>query len=143
MNGKSGPQVAAENLARFRIWIRDREHAKDWADYCVVTSSAAQILQQNAALAPLPCARTPRFKREAVKLAGQSGASNTAIGHDLGIGANLLARSCRNAKLEAEVAVGREKVPAQEYERMRREPPKVKTERVILRKGAWPLCSRP
>lgn len=33
MNGKSGPQMAAENLARFEIWIRDREHAQDWVNY--------------------------------------------------------------------------------------------------------------
>lgn len=32
-NGKSGPQMAADNLARFQVWIRDREHAKDWDDY--------------------------------------------------------------------------------------------------------------
>ncbi len=31
--GKSGPQMAADNLARFQFWIRDREHAKDWDDY--------------------------------------------------------------------------------------------------------------
>jgi hypothetical protein len=31
-SGKSGPQMAADNLARFKGWIRDREHAKDWDD---------------------------------------------------------------------------------------------------------------
>lgn len=72
------------------------------------------------------------FKREAVKLAGQPGASKAAIARDLGIGANLLGR-CRDANVDAEVAVGREKVSAQEYERMRRELAKVKTERDILK----------
>jgi transposase len=65
------------------------------------------------------------FKREAVKLVGQPGASKAAIARDLGIGANLLGRWCRDANVDAEVAVGREKVSAQEYERMRRELAKV------------------
>lgn len=73
------------------------------------------------------------FKREAVKLVGQPGASKAAIARDLGIGANLLGRWCRDANVDAEVAVGREKVSAQEYERMRRELAKVKTERDILK----------
>ena len=73
------------------------------------------------------------FKREAVKLVGQPGASKAAIARDLGIGANLLGRWCRDANVDAEVAVGREKVSAQEYERVRRELAKVKTERDILK----------
>jgi transposase len=75
------------------------------------------------------------FKREAVKLVGQPGASKAAIARDLGIGANLLGRWCRDANVDAEVAVGREKVSAQEYERMRRELAKVKMERDILKKA--------
>jgi transposase-like protein len=50
------------------------------------------------------------FKREAVKLVGQPGASKAAISRDLGIGANLLGRWCRDANVDAEVSVGREKV---------------------------------
>ncbi|KNZ67712.1 hypothetical protein AB595_24745 [Massilia sp. WF1] len=73
------------------------------------------------------------FKREAVKLVGQPGASKAAIARDLGIGANLLGRWCRDANVDVEVAVGHEKVSAQEYERMRRELAKVKTERDILK----------
>ena len=73
------------------------------------------------------------FKREAVKLVGQPGASKAAIARDLGIGANLLGRWCRDADVDSEVAVGREKVSSQEYERMRRELAKVKTERDILK----------
>jgi transposase len=75
------------------------------------------------------------FKREAVKLVGQPGASKAAIARDLGIGANLLGRWCRDANVDAEVSVGREKVSAQEYERMRCELAKVKTERDILKKA--------
>lgn len=69
------------------------------------------------------------FKREAVKLVGQPGASKAAIARDLGIGANLLRRWCRDANVDTDVAVGRARVSAQEYERMRRELAKVKTER--------------
>jgi len=74
------------------------------------------------------------FKREAVKLTGQPDASKAAIARDLGIGANLLGRWCRDVNIDAEVTVGREKVSAQEYERIRRELAKVKTERDILNK---------
>jgi transposase len=73
------------------------------------------------------------FKREAVKLVGQPGASKAAIARDLGIGANLLGRWCRDANVDAEVLSGGEKVSSQEYERMRRELAKVKTERDILK----------
>ena len=41
----------------------------------------------------------------------------------------------QGGNVDAEVAVGREKVSAQEYERMRRELAKVKTERDILIKA--------
>jgi len=75
------------------------------------------------------------FKREAVKLVGQPGASKAAIARDLGIGANLLGRWCRDANVDAEVVIGGEKVSSQEYERMRRELAKVKTERDILKKA--------
>ena len=73
------------------------------------------------------------FKREAVKLVGQPGASKAAIARDLGLGANLLGRWCRDANVDVEVSVGREKVSSPEYERMRRELAKVKTERDILK----------
>jgi transposase len=76
------------------------------------------------------------FKHEAVKLASQPGASRAAIAQDLGIGANLLRRWCRDAEAEQPVSkVGGEKVSVQEYERMRRELAKVKTERDILKKA--------
>lgn len=46
------------------------------------------------------------FKREAVKLVGQPGASKVAIARDLGIGANLLGRWCREANVDLEVPGG-------------------------------------
>ena len=49
------------------------------------------------------------FKREAVNLVGQPGASKAAIARDLGIGTNLLGRWCRDANVDAEVTVGHEK----------------------------------
>lgn len=73
------------------------------------------------------------FKREAVKLVGQPGASKAGIARDFGIGANLLGRWCKEANVEGQVG-GAEKVSSQEYERMRRELTKVKTERDILKK---------
>ena len=75
------------------------------------------------------------FKREAVKLVGQTGASKAEIARDLGIGANLLGRWCREANVDAEVPSGHEKVSPQEHERIRRELAKVKTERGILKKA--------
>ena len=76
------------------------------------------------------------FKREAVKLVNQPGATKAAIARDLGIGANLLGRWCRDDSGEIAVSSGSsEKVSPQEYERMRRELAKVKTERDILKKA--------
>lgn len=56
------------------------------------------------------------------------------IARDLGVGANLLGSWCREANVDGQ-AGGGEKVSAQEYERMRRELGKVKTERDILKKA--------
>jgi transposase len=74
------------------------------------------------------------FKREAVKLVGQPGSSKAGIARDLGVGANLLGRWCREANVGGH-AGSIEKVTGQEYERMRRELAKVKTERDILKKA--------
>jgi transposase-like protein len=52
------------------------------------------------------------FKREAVKLVGQPGASKAAIARDLGIGANLLGRWCRDANVDAEVSGCARRYPA-------------------------------
>lgn len=76
------------------------------------------------------------FKREAVKLVNQPGATKAAIARDLGVGANLLGRWCRDVSGEtAAGSASSEKVSPQEYERMRRELAKVKTERDILKKA--------
>lgn len=76
------------------------------------------------------------FKREAVKLVGQPGASKAGIARDLGIGANLLGRWCREASgADPAIGGGIEKISSQEYERMRRELAKVKTERDILKRA--------
>ena len=75
------------------------------------------------------------FKREAVKLALQPGASKAGISRDLGVGASLLGRWCRETSGESHVGGAIDKVSSQEYERMRRELAKVKTERDILKKA--------
>lgn len=74
------------------------------------------------------------FKREAVKLIGQPGASKAGIARDLGVGAHLLGRWCREANVDGQVSSG-EKVSGQDYERMRRELAKVRMERDILKKA--------
>jgi transposase len=50
------------------------------------------------------------FKLEAVKLVGRPGTSKTAIARDLGIGANLMGRLCREANIDAEILGGHETV---------------------------------
>lgn len=84
------------------------------------------------------------FKREAVRLASQPGSSKAAIARDLGIGANLLGRWCRDLSGGGQTAGSSgDKVSAQEYERMRRELAKVKTERDILKKALGYFAADP
>ena len=84
------------------------------------------------------------FKREAVKLVNQPGATKAAIARDLGVGANLLGRWCRDVSGEPVARSGSsEKVSPQEYERMRRELAKVKTERDILKKALGYFAADP
>lgn len=80
---------------------------------------------------------TDEFKREAVRLARQSGASKAGIAKDLGIGPNMLARWAREFEGKVlKVAPGKgHSVSPEEFERMRRELAKVKTERDILKKA--------
>ncbi|WP_426114293.1 transposase [Massilia sp. PWRC2] len=84
------------------------------------------------------------FKREAVKLVFQPGASKAGISRDLGVGirvgASLLGRWCREASGESHVGGAIDKVSSQEYERTRQELAKVKTQRDIFKKA---LGSRP
>jgi transposase len=79
---------------------------------------------------------TEEFKREAVKLVNQPGATKAAIARDLGVGPNLLGRWCKDVGGETPNSSGKgDKVSPQEYERMKRELTKVKTERDILKKA--------
>lgn len=84
------------------------------------------------------------FKREAVRLVSQPGSSKAAIARDLGIGANLLGRWCREMSGNGTTpGGGADKVSAQEYERMRRELAKVKMERDILKKALGYFAADP
>ena len=79
---------------------------------------------------------TNEFKREAVKLARQPGATKSAIARDLGIGVNLLARWAREQQgTVTALSSGRTSASSEEFERMRRELAKVKMERDILKKA--------
>lgn len=88
---------------------------------------------------------TDEFKREAVKLARQAGATKSAIARDLGIGVNLLARWQRDQDgTVAAVSSGKGgAVSSEEFERMRRELAKVKMERDILKKALGFFAAEP
>ena len=85
------------------------------------------------------------FKREAVKLLRQPGASKAGIARDLGVGANLLGRWCREQEgRSVPTRSGRsEAVSTQEFDSMRREPAKVKTERDMLKKALGYFAADP
>ena len=85
------------------------------------------------------------FKREAVKLVRQPGASKAGIARDLGVGANLLGRWCREQEgrsVPTRSSSG-EVVSTQEFDSMRRELAKVKTERDILKKALGYFAADP
>ena len=85
------------------------------------------------------------FKREAVKLVRQPGASKVGIARDLGVGANLLGRWCREQEGWSVPARSgsNEAVSTQEFDSMRRELAKVKTERDILKKALGYFAADP
>ena len=84
------------------------------------------------------------FKREAVKLVDQTGSSKADIARDLGISASLLARWHREEEAgKSPAAKASDAVSAEEYERMRRELAKVKTERDILKKALGYFAAEP
>lgn len=84
------------------------------------------------------------FKHEAVKLTRQPGASKAAIARDLGIGANLLGRWCRDQQGPAPSHNNKNNsVSSQEFDSMRRELAKVKTERDILKKALGYFAADP
>jgi len=80
---------------------------------------------------------TDEFKREAVRLASQPGTSKAEISKDLGINANMLHRWAREQKGNpSKVAGSQHEAPSSgEFERMRRELAKIRTERDILKKA--------
>jgi transposase len=88
---------------------------------------------------------TEEFKREAVKLSRQPGASKAAIARDLGIGASLLGRWAQEQAGETAPTGGSkgDAVSSQEFERMRRELAKVKMERDILKKALGYFAADP
>jgi transposase len=80
---------------------------------------------------------TDEFKREAVRLASQAGISKAEVSRDLGINANMLHRWVREHEGSPSKVTGSkdEAVSSGEFERMRRELAKVRTERDILKKA--------
>lgn len=80
---------------------------------------------------------TDEFKREAVRLASQLGISKAEISRDLGINANMLHRWVREYEGSPSKVTSskNEAVSSGEFERMRRELAKVRTERDILKKA--------
>lgn len=66
---------------------------------------------------------TEEFKREAVKLARQPGASKAGIARDLGVGANILGRWCREQEGRSVYArtSPSDSVSSQQFESMRRD----------------------
>ena len=80
---------------------------------------------------------TDEFKREAVRLARQPGTSKAGISKDLGINANMLHRWTREQEgSPSKIACSKNEILSSgEFERMRRELTKVRTERDILKKA--------
>jgi transposase len=80
---------------------------------------------------------TDEFKREAVRLASQPGISKSGVSKDLGINANMLHRRIRQQEGNSSKVAGSKNgvVSSGEFERMRRELAKVRTERDILKKA--------
>ena len=80
---------------------------------------------------------TEEFKREAVRLASQPDISKAGVSKDLGINANMLHRWIRQREGSLSKVTGRtdDVASSGEFERMRRELAKVRTERDILKKA--------
>jgi transposase len=83
---------------------------------------------------------TDEFKREAVRLASQPGISKAGISKDLGINANMLHRWVREQEGNpSKIARSKDDVVSSvEFERLRRELARVRTERDILKKARSP-----
>ena len=89
---------------------------------------------------------TEEFKREAVKLTRQPGATKAAISRDLGIGANILGKWCSQdtPKGASNSTDGKaDAVPLRDHEAVQRELAKVKMERDILKKALGYFAADP
>jgi len=89
---------------------------------------------------------TAEFKREAVKLALQPGATVTKIAQDLGLHPNMLrnwVKQFSSGKWEANPGATLKSEQQAELERLRRELTKVKTERDILKKAMAYFAKEP
>lgn len=89
---------------------------------------------------------TSEFKREAVKLALQPGATVTRIAQDLGLHPNMLRKWIKqfsSGKWEAKPGVPLKSEQQAELDRLRRELAKVKTERDILKKAMAYFAKEP
>ena len=86
------------------------------------------------------------FKREAVRLATQVGASRAQVAQELGLNATMLGRwiqEARSGKLELTPGKPLKTEQQQEIERLRRELAKAKTERDILKKAVAYFAKEP
>ena len=86
------------------------------------------------------------FKREAVRLATQVGASRAQVAQELGLNATMLGRWIQEARSgKWELAPGKplKTEQQQEIERLRRELAKAKTERDILKKAVAYFAKEP
>jgi len=88
---------------------------------------------------------TDEFKREAVRLANQSGASKASIAAGLSITTNMLSRWAREQERQLSKATRSQSdsPTKEEFERIRRELNKVKTERDILKKALSYFAAEP
>ena len=89
---------------------------------------------------------TAEFKREAVRVAKQSGVARSQVARELGLNANMLSRWVREAeagKWEMSAGTPLKTEQQQELERLRRELKRVTTERDILNKAVAYFAKEP
>lgn len=89
---------------------------------------------------------TAEFKREAVRVAKQSGVARSQVARELGLNANMLSRWVREAeagKWEMSAGTPLKTEQQQELERLRRELKRVTTERDILKKAVAYFAKEP
>ncbi len=77
------------------------------------------------------------YKREAVRLATQSGVTKSQVGQELGINANMLGRWCRDYSVNGGSAFpGQGKPRDEEMASLKRELARVRNERDFLKEAA-------